>query len=638
MKKIGEKIKEVRYQNKKMLYAMMITFLCAFIVKSVFCVFALPVRTLSDEVATISGAAYLAGYDWSSVVSNAGYYGVGFTSLLSVFFLIFENPVYIYRSMLIVCALVQSMSVFLVFYVCIHYCRIKNVLAVSLIALSSSFFVVTRATIVYNEHILILISWICMILLLKLVEYSENKNKKRCYTFGLMICLAYSLTIHTRALILWIALVVTVVFWGWIKKKWLVSPGVVALTGVVGYVFSQMYIKNMQTQIWTASEGQSLRNASIPVPEVNMDLFSADKWQAWLNIVLGQLNTINIFSGGLLILFLVFFVYVLWKTFIKDKSFKLELENKDIYIFVPVIAFFSLCVAMTIFAQSFTWLPGAATSLAEGIYNTNYGTKAFTYVRYMGPYCGPLFMVGCIWLYQSVSKKHSIGIYYKTGLAVLISVSIYWVACIVPYFHQTTATNVLEVLIPFSLSTVEIEHARLSVILPATAIVIVLYSCYGFLIKKHKINAILIITCVILIYQYAYDAVYWDFPTQTNNYYKIGYDVSNYIREVENEVDLPDKIYVQDVRDITDHQIFYEIQFLLYDYRVIPLDKESYSVGEEDFILVTNESDTEKINEWVSLGCRYVNFDDYYILIGGTDLQQQFIDNQIELTEYIELN
>lgn len=632
MKKIRKIFRKSDYIKKEILYAMLITFALTFAIKCFFCLSALPVRTLSDELATISGAAYWAGYDWSSVVSNAGYYGVGFTSLLSIFFYIFENPIYIYRAMLITCAFLQSLAAILVFYVCVHYCKFKNILMISLIALSSSFFVATRATIVYNEHMLILISWICMLLLLKLIEYANDKRRKRWYTFVLMICLGYSLTIHTRSLVLWFALTITVAFWGWVKKQWLISPIIAAATGTFGYIISQFYIKSMQAEIWRASEGRALRNASIPVPEVNLDLFSVDKWQAWLNIVLGQFNTINIFSGGLVVFFLIFFLHLLWKVFIKDKKFTSEFENNGLLIFVPIIVFFLLCVSMTIFAQSFTWLPGAAESLAEGIYNMNYGTKAFTYIRYMSPYCGPLFMVGCIWLYTVMAQKNIVMIYYKVALAVLIAISVYWIACIVPYIHQTTSTGVLEVLIPFSLSTVEIQHARLAVILPASIVVVILFICYGILIKKNKISLILSIISILLVYQYSYNAVNWDFPTQKNNFYNIGFDIEHYISKIEDEVCLPNKIYVQDIRDITDHYMFYEIQFLLFDYRVIPLE-EACSIDDSNFVLITNEWDFGKINEWIERGCKYVQIDKYYIIIGGSDLQNQFKDCDINLSE-----
>lgn len=584
-----------------------ITFLIVLAIKIFFCIFALPIRTLSDELATLSGAAYLAGYDWSALVSNAGYYGLGFTSFLFPFFKLFDDPILIYRGILCVCAIVQSLSVFIVFYVSIHFFHIQNRLLISLIAIASSFFVVTRATIAYNEHILILISWICMLLLLKLIEYNSNIKKKRTYTFVLLICLSYALTIHTRSLILWFALIATIIFYAWTNKKLLVSPFVCIVTGVVGIALSRLFVSFMQKTIWISDSGEQLRNASVPIPEISNGLFSVDKWHAWIDIIIGQINTINIFSGGIVLLFIIIFFRFLWNKILRKDKRKENLAESKMDIMGSVLIFFIMCIAMTIFAQSITWLPEAAQAVNEGIFNNNYGTKAFTYIRYIGPYCGPLFMTGCLWIIQYTQRQNDILIYFKISLAIFCAVSVFWIMCVVPYFHQTTSTNIIEVYIPFSWTSVEVDRVSLMIILPATVVIGVLNIIYGVLLKKAKWQILFLILCVLYIYEYAYNAINWDLPTQKQNYYEIGYDVNNYIREKAVDHKFPDKIYVQDVRQITDHQIYYEIQFMLYDYKIIPLLDESDIPAEENIVIITNQNND--FSAWIENGyiCTHLN-------------------------------
>lgn len=587
-----------------------LTFAFVFGLRLIFCMMALPIRTLSDELATISGAAYTAGYDWSAVVSNAGYYGVGFTSLLGIFFKIFDNPVFIYRGMLCVCALVQSLSVFIVFYILSYYMKISNYIIICLVAIASSFFVVTRASIVYNEHILILISWICMLILFKLIEYNGNIKKKRIYTFLLMICLAYSLTIHTRSIILWVAMIGTILFYIWSDRKLLISPGIFIITGILGYILSKIYVTSMQSNIWIANSSEGLRNATVPVPELSMDLFSVDKWHAWLSIIIGQLNTINIFSGGLVFLFLVIFIHIIWKKITVKKKLKKNTGDK-MDLVVPVLVFFLLCTGMTIFAQSITWLPGAAQAINEGIFNNNYGTKAFTYIRYIGPYCGPLFFIGCLWLIRNIKTHNKIVLfYYKIALAVFVAVSVFWLMCIVPYFHQTISTNIMEVYIPFSFSSVESRNVSLSIILPATLVITVLFILYGIWIKKSKLYAILVFVCVLLIYEYSYNVVNWDLPTQKDNYYVTGVGAADYIRALEKSNNLPDKIYVQDVRKATDHQIYYELQFLLYDLKIIPIKTMDELPNEENLVVITNLNSDNDFSDWINEGYTYTQISD----------------------------
>ena len=82
-------------------------FLVAWIPRVILCMQTVPVRTLSDELATISGAAYFAGLDWSAVISNAGYYGSGFSALFAPLFLLTDNPFVIYKGMLIGASVVK---------------------------------------------------------------------------------------------------------------------------------------------------------------------------------------------------------------------------------------------------------------------------------------------------------------------------------------------------------------------------------------------------------------------------------------------------------------------------------------------------------------------------------------------------
>ncbi len=52
-----------------------------------------------------------------------------------------------------------------------------------------------------------------------------------------------------------------------------------------------------------------------------------------------------------------------------------------------------LCTGMTIAAQSLTWIATATNAIMDGYGTKEYGTKAFTYLRYMMPYLQPLLML-----------------------------------------------------------------------------------------------------------------------------------------------------------------------------------------------------------------------------------------------------
>ena len=75
---------------------------------------------------------------------------------------------------------------------------------------------------------------------------------------------------------------------------------------------------------------------------------------------------------------------------------------------------------------------------------------------------------------------------------------------------------------------------------------------------------------VLLSYQYIYNAIYYDNSYRNNINYEACEESYDLIKSLEKEVELPKKVYVVDGREIENQQIFYEYQFLLNRYKIIP--------------------------------------------------------------------
>ena len=86
-----------------------IIYLICLITKVVISLRVYPVLYLSDEVSALSATALAAGFDWSAVVSHAGYYGFGFLALLVPLFNIVRSPVWIYRIILIIFSMIEAL-------------------------------------------------------------------------------------------------------------------------------------------------------------------------------------------------------------------------------------------------------------------------------------------------------------------------------------------------------------------------------------------------------------------------------------------------------------------------------------------------------------------------------------------------
>lgn len=620
----GCNVKEFAKNSKNIILKykyQLLTFCAAFIPKAVLCFFALPVGTLSDEVATMSSAAYLAGYDWSAVVSHAGYYGQGFTWLFSPIFMITDNPFIIYRSILLICTLVQSIPSLICYHILENYFDVKDKKILCLISIACSYMVVTRGMVMFNEHPMILLSWLFPLVILKLFN---EKNKQARYFVYLGLLILYGLTLHTRAITYFIALMVMLLLMSLIYRRSYRWMAYAAVGGGIAYFASKLLINAVQKSIWLVEDGGTLRNAEInwSLKEQLVQLFNPENWQAWLNIVLGQINTITVITGGILLL-AMFVCCKLLCRIIKNRKGFIQTGSADLFVrALPLLIFFVSCIGITISGQSLSWLKGASEAIAQGFDNNNYSTKAFGYVRYFGPYVGPVFMITLVYLYK---KREDALKLFKYVLGGIIMLQIYWNACVVPYIYHSEHPGAVEAYMPFSFYNVD-KPMRLLAILPASIVVLVIFIVIWRCIKNKKYTAAYGVVCLLLIYQYIFSGIEWDlrFEKVFYSYADSGYKL---IKDIEDEVELPDKIYSVDARGMEDHQTYYEYQFMLNRYTIIP-EKPADDVDEA--VLFINYP--PKLYQWVLEGYMFIDLDnDEFLLVKGEGLQEQFMDAGVEL-------
>lgn len=601
---------------------LLITFLLAFVPRLILCFYVYPVRTLSDEVATISGAAYFAGYDWSAVVSNAGYYGTGYTSLLAPLFWILKDPIWIYRVMCIVGTILQAATSVIAYYILMHYFKIKNQFFNCIAAVTCSYLVVTRAAIVYNEQAIVFFVWVIALLMFKLQENVADYKIKLRYTSLLFITLSYLLLVHKRMIVVWIAVVIMVAAYFWVYKKWIIALPAAAIIGGSGYAISILYEKFIQSRVWVAN-GETLRNASIGLNENSIRLlFDLKTWQTWFNIVIGQIGTINIITGGCVTIFLIAFIILIYKKICK-KSGGRENQEKIRKMIFPIVFLFMLCVIITIMGQSLTWLANAKDAMAEGYDTAGYGVKAFTYVRYFGPFCGPLLLCGVGWLYY---EKEWFGSIYKSVIIVFMILGAYWVVCILPYLMHTVS-GAQEAFLSFSLKD-GYSEVRLVTYLPGILLCVVSFCIWVICIRHRKIMIPLGILCISLIYQYCYNAVNWDILNQKGNHESVE-SAYQLVRTMNDQI--PHEIYVYDNRGMEDHQIYYEYQVLLYEYQIIPKLPSEEVEEAVAFLTVYNEDAISLIDEGYL--CTQLK-DRQYLFVKGKSLQEKFENAGISLNDY----
>ena len=149
--------------------------------------------------------------------------------------------------------------------------------------------------------------------------------------------------------------------------------------------------------------------------------------------------------------------------------------------------------------------------------------------------------------------------------------------------------------------------------------------------KKHQWGAVLFV-CGIFVEVYFFIGIAWDREFMKDNW-EIADESYGLIKSLEEKIDIPDTIYVQDARDwMTDQFTYYEYQFLLNRYTIIPEVPEDTV---EEAVFFTNMVYTDNnYREWISKGYAYLVLDeDELLLVKGEKLQSEFREAGVALKE-----
>lgn len=597
---------------------MILTFLVAFLPRFILCFFSYPADFLSDEVTTAASAATAYGFDWSHVLSTGRYYGQGFTILFTPLYFITNNPIIIFRTMNMIYALLQAFGALIAFHCFKKYFQINNYFYIAICSVGCSYLIETRATIISNEHPLLLICWITTWLLLILESSIDNKKKRAKYTIILVLILIYSLTLHTRAITLWIALGFCIIFYFWVYRKWIVSLPILAILGVIGIAIGRIVITYIQKTIWSVKDSSTLTNSYFNIDLSSIiKLFHVDSWQGWANIIIGQINTVYVVSCCMAIIGIVILFELFWKAFRRQPEIINSSNSTLLSRFVLIGSFFVVAVVVTIGGQSISWLPDVKDGMLQGFGCQSYSFKAFTYFRYFALYTGPLLMLTLAYIYLYSNKLMK---YCKVATITVILLQAYFIICIVPYIYnfQEYVTTLFRPYIFFLTFGKTNMYTFLGSSFVLFVIWIVIWTCYH---KKNIVAPALLVSSV-LIYQYVALTIHYDYPKQRNRYAIVNASYS-LMTELEENDSIPKEIYVIPRENNISTAPYFSYQFYLNHYTVSPwVPDASLSEG----IAFHNEPDYEYL---INLGYDCIQLDqNEYIYIKG-DTLQNIIKNAI---------
>ena len=539
-------------------------------------------RTPMDEMSTMSAGAYMAGLDWTRSTQFGNHYcGGGMTILMAPIFKLISEPMALYRACLVFCAAVQSLVAPVAYRILRNYLGIQKKPYLYPASLAAAFLMVNRALVVYNEHMLVLVSWLIALVLCRLVREAGKEKPDRRIQAGfsvlLMALLSYSLTLHTRAKTFWIALVLLILLYYLLYKKWLVAKLPALLSGIAGYWLAGRFIYWSKTALWLWHEGVELKNTAVKLNLSKELLTSPVSWQGWFSTVIGQVHTSVIFTGGfsaIAITLLVIYICSNGKDiFVKRKRPVTESPGQlEVKPYLLVLAtFFMMCIGATILAQSITWLFRVQEALLESPYGSGaYGYKAFTYFRYYGAYMGPFFLaaMGYLYHYRIYLKK-----YLPAVFAVFAGMQLLFLCVVLPHISKSMVAA--EVYWPFGLHKSFDDPMRCRVYLMGVLVCCLAFLVMFFCLYRGKRILPVAVLLALLVYQYAYNGMYYDGANMERYSAKAKAGCELVLGMEEAGYELPEELYLTGYRMSQSQKPLYTYQFRLNRHRLLPGEPET---------------------------------------------------------------
>ena len=611
-----KKEKSIKVSARK-LY--IISFLVALLPRLIFLKWTYPVNIPVDEFSMFLPIAKFLGWDWSGMILRPLYYGYGFISFLIPLFALVDDGILLYRIIVVFMILAQALIAPCACYIVSRFFKIKDSRITFLISVSCSYMVTQRAVYVYNEFIYVLGIWIIAIILLLIQQNQQDIKKKRILSVILALAMTYELTLHTRALTLFIALGILCVLYYWLYRRHFLSYVSFGCIGVIGY-FGDYYIKNWITGAIFTESAENVANTTVNVSVTSL-LSSAKALTGWLDITLGQINSMLIVTAGIAIFFVVIGCVFIWKTIFRDSELLKEEENAN---YIIVFVFFMAAMAMTIVALSFSWLGSVTAVIEEGGYTD--GLRSITYLRYYGAYFGPVVLAGMVYAYSH--KKQM----YKLLMPCIIIVGILqimWVGYIVPYlvgFSETSFDSSMYSLIKSWSADITFYSY-----LPAVAVVLLGTIFFAWLYRKQKYEVAFGLFALVLIYGYSYQAINYEGYRGVENFKSVdsSYEV---LQKIKNAGLLPETICVQDSGSKTlGYSTGSILQFLFKEDKITT---QVPDVTEEEGIFLTG--DIYNYPELLNNGYKCAQLDDEeFIYVKGEKLQKFLEKEGIELDKHL---
>lgn len=472
--------------------------------------------SVPTEMALLSWAEYIAGHDWSELLSNTDYFGVGFYVICYPFVALIKDRYILHQVILAFVCILETIPSILCYKILRKDFNIEDKVYCFIVAIAISFFDVVYTVTALNEHPLKIILWIIVYMVLRIIG-TDKKSKKIIYTVIISVLLCYSLTIHSRAILTVMAFVFVVAAYFIIYKKWLVQPVAFILTIAPLYIGSKKLVKYVVSFLWRTSDSSGLRNSDGAAGKtlgMIKYLFQENGIRGFVNTISAQLFSGNVYSFGVLNIMLIVFFIILFLAlkYRKDESKHTEINRKVFFVFV----FLMTAACITVVADAFYTLLGATILIGRG-----QGAKFYFFLRYFFYYLSPVLCVlaGMYYYMKDCTLTRKI---IKIAERIFELDALYVLISIMPTAWGTNSPKLdaLYYMAPFSGRKYGTYMSKFDFYIAVFVIIMAYVIMYHFT-KAERKKFYLIVLAAVFAYEYYYVSLVYDYGLAERNYYYI---------------------------------------------------------------------------------------------------------------------
>lgn len=573
---------------------------------------------IADEMGMLLPAASLAGRDWSGITPLFDYYGFGYSVLFIPIFLITNNPYVIYWSIMVIGAAVLSLATVIGYHMLKEYLNVKDDLYAGFTSFSCLMLALTDMRYINNEPMIVLICYTFLWLILLLIKFDNDRIRKKKYTILIFLLLSYALTVHNRLIVIWAAFFLLILIYYILYKQTLISLKIGLPLGMCCFGGCYHLISFVSSYFWIEDENGFLRNSINSTTNTMtsniIEIFDPNNWNATLNILIGNIFTINFFTCGIMIFAQIILFKYIETHFYHSSTFTGEIKSSLIVnrMIETGSTMFFLTFIITIAGLMVQWGPLASKGMDLGYDANTMSTKIFVYIRYYSSYASATVLLFLAFVYHN---RHVLKRYMTHACILFTFVFIYWFIKIVPYIRSSSIGLTVFGSYGFYTTDNTITSGKLYIFCGFLILILFIVVCISY--KKEKIIIPIFLMFLLITYRYYYNSAF----LQSSGEHKAtgGYQ---FIKEIEENIELPTTLYISAYTSY-----YYSYQFLLNDYKIVQIDTfpEEFDSG----IIITMDMEDQALR--YEKGFKCVQMDKYaYMWVKGPELQKQMTEYGVD--------